>query len=478
MRKLIGILGLASATLLTACGGGGGSSGNTNERYSITLRADRTSLPLNVGHVGAGIGVNAPYTTTLYVHAKEGNDPIPGGEDIFACNVAGGLNTGALYYLDGDDEHEDDDGNPLAYRSITLGANAGGNSFHFHAGDQAGTATITCSVTDPRDSRVYSASVDITVGGGTGTARAASVYAIAQSNYLGSQYNINDIPANVGINAVVMDDAVQNIADPSAANVRVRILPNTAAATGARLLLGGQSGQEVLATTHGGVALFSLSSGPTRGTILLELTADRHDNNVTNGIQDPIVQWAAIPVVDGVSLAPLAFTGAEATAENGVAFGQALEAVDGTPPYQWSVISGALPAGLTLSTDGVIRGTPMAVPGTYAVRVRVTDAFGAYAEALVTVTITETALAFGGASVSTTVNVPFSYALSASGGVGAYTWAAAGSLPSGVTLSANGVINGTLGTAGTYPVAVRVTDGRGTSVLGNITITVEEPEEP
>ena len=46
MRKLIGILGLASATLLTACGGGGGSSGNTNERYSITLRADRTSLPL------------------------------------------------------------------------------------------------------------------------------------------------------------------------------------------------------------------------------------------------------------------------------------------------------------------------------------------------------------------------------------------------------------------------------------------------
>ena len=140
------------------------------------------------------------------------------------------------------------------------------------------------------------------------------------------------------------------------------------------------------------------------------------------------------------------------------------------------MISGALPAGLTLSTDGVIRGTPMAVPGTYAVRVRVTDAVGAYAEAPVTVTITETALAFGGASVSTTVNVPFSYALSASGGVGAYTWAAAGSLPSGVTLSANGVINGTLGTAGTYPVAVRVTDGRGTSVLGNITITVEEPE--
>ena len=55
-------------------------------------------------------------------------------------------------YLD-----EDDDGNPTAYRSITLGSNAGGNSFHFHAGNQAGTATITCSVEDPRDKRQVSA---------------------------------------------------------------------------------------------------------------------------------------------------------------------------------------------------------------------------------------------------------------------------------------------------------------------------------
>ena len=109
MRKLGLALGLSVAALVAACGGGGGSSGDTQERYSITLRADKTSLPVNVGHVGVGIGANAPYTTTLYVNAKEGNDPIQGGEEIFACNVAGGLSTGALYYLDGDDEHEDDD---------------------------------------------------------------------------------------------------------------------------------------------------------------------------------------------------------------------------------------------------------------------------------------------------------------------------------------------------------------------------------
>ncbi len=475
MRKLGFALGLSVAALVAACGGGGGSSGDTQERYSITLRADKTSLPVNVGRVGVGIGANAPYSTTLYVNAREGNDPIQGGDEIFACNMAGGLNTGALYYLDGDDEHEDDDGNPLAYRNITLDSNAGGNSFHFHAGDQAGTATITCSVTDPRDNRVYSASTSITVGGGSGTGRAASVYAIAQSGYLGSQSNVNHIPNNVGINAVVMDDAVQPIPNSTAANVQVRILPVTAAATGARLLLGGQSGSMVQATTQGGAALFSLSSGPSRGVILLELTADRHDNNVTNGIQDPIVQLAAIPVVDGVSLLPLTFAGAELEMPNGTPFASALEAVDGTPPYQWAVVSGALPAGLTLSSDGVIRGTPLTTPGTYAVRVRVTDAFGDFEEAPVTIVISGEPIAIEQATVSANTGVSFSYALSASGGVGPYSWAAVGAMPPGLSLGSNGVIQGTPTLAGTYSVAVRVTDSRGASILGNLTINVGVP---
>ena len=139
MRKLIGIVGLAAAALLAGCGGGGGSPGDTPESYTITLTAERTSLPLNVGAYPVGIGVEYPFTTTLYVNAKKGDAPIPGGDDIFACNTAYGLSSGPLYYLDGNDDHEHDvdDGNggkikvPNAYRNITLGSNAGGNSFHF-----------------------------------------------------------------------------------------------------------------------------------------------------------------------------------------------------------------------------------------------------------------------------------------------------------------------------------------------------------
>ena len=140
MKKSLSLILLAVSALLSACGGGGGSAGETQEIYSISLRADKPQLPLNIAGAGPGIGVYSPYTTTLYVEAKKGGLPIPGGVEIFGCNVAGGLSSGSLYYLDGDPAHETEVTLPSgatikvpnAYRSITLGSNSGGNSFHFH----------------------------------------------------------------------------------------------------------------------------------------------------------------------------------------------------------------------------------------------------------------------------------------------------------------------------------------------------------
>ena len=99
--------------MVGAVGGGGGSSGTVSAEYQISLRADKTELPVNIANVQAGQGVYRPFTTTLYVQATKNGQPIPGGEKIFACNVAGGLNAGSLYYLDGDPAHEKeiDDGN-------------------------------------------------------------------------------------------------------------------------------------------------------------------------------------------------------------------------------------------------------------------------------------------------------------------------------------------------------------------------------
>ncbi|HHQ14788.1 MAG TPA: hypothetical protein ENK16_07140, partial [Chromatiales bacterium] len=51
---------------------------------------------------------------------------------------------------------------------------------------------------------------------------------------------------------------------------------------------------------------------------------------------------------------------------------QTLTATGGQPPYSWTLVAGALPAGMTLSPDGVISGTPTIVT-TASFTVQVTD---------------------------------------------------------------------------------------------------------
>jgi hypothetical protein len=484
MRKLIGILGLASATLLAGCGGGGGSPGDTPESYSISLVAAKTSLPLNTSNYPVGIGVNHPFTTTLYVNAKKGDAPIPGGEEIFACNTAYGLDSGPLYYLDGDDEHETevDDGQggkikiPNAYRSITLGSNAGGNSFHFHAGDQAGTATITCSVHDPRANREVSASVTLTVGGGAGSGKAASIQGIAKHPDLGVQGNLTNLRTSTAISAYIWDDANQPVPTGGQANLQISIRPTGGAALGARLFAEGQTGSVLRVKSTGGVGLFSLSSGSQEGPILLEMTTDRADNDVTNGIQDPITGFLVVSAMQGMPSGtvpdPIEFVDiSPEDATNGLPYSYILSAKGGVAPYTWAAL-GRLPDGLGLASSGLLSGTPsMDPPGKVSVAIRVTDSRGASQTANLTITVGAGAtaptptptpvplsinLSGCGSNVNTTCELPgapvgglYQYVLTATGdGTGPVTWAFEPAAPGGdlawLTLSASGILQGTV----------------------------------
>ncbi len=403
MQKTFKLSALMLAAMLAACGGGGGSPGTTQESYGITLKADKTQLPLNVAGNPVGQGVYAPFSTTLYVEANVGGRPIPGGEDIFACNVSGGLDTGSLYYLDGDPEHQEeiDDGSggkikiQKAYRSVTLGSNSGGNSFHFHAKSQAGTARITCTVTDPRDKQQKSASVEITVGAATG--KAASIQTIAQYPFLGSQGNTNNLRTSTAIEAFVLDDANQPLPASAKANLQVAIASGEGA-SGARLMAGEQSGSVLQVKTIGGVGLFSLSSGSKEGPILLELKSDRFDNDVTNGIQDPVVALLVVTSSEGnapgVPPEPLELVDAKPpAAANGLPYSYALSAKGGVGPYTWAALGG-LPEGVSLSASGVLSGTPLVkVPGTVQVAVRVTDSQGLTATANFPLVVAATAVA-------------------------------------------------------------------------------------
>jgi len=62
----------------------------------------------------------------------------------------------------------------------------------------------------------------------------------------------------------------------------------------------------------------------------------------------------------------------------GTFYSQSLSATGGTPPYSWSLVSGALPAGLSPSNSGQITGTPTSA-GTLSFTMKVADAASASA---------------------------------------------------------------------------------------------------
>ena len=70
----------------------------------------------------------------------------------------------------------------------------------------------------------------------------------------------------------------------------------------------------------------------------------------------------------------LALVPASATAIQGVAFSQTLSTAGGVAPHSYLLETGAFPAGISISSAGVVSGTTAAAPGNYPVTLRVTDA--------------------------------------------------------------------------------------------------------
>lgn len=487
--------------LLAGCGGGGAGSSPT---YSITVygERDRTELPLNLTLDGPQIG--GRYTVTLYVKAEDtAGRPIPGGEDIFGCNVEGGLDTGALYYLDGDPEHETTetiDGVeytfPNAYRSITLDANSGGNSFHFHAGDVAGNVTIRCTVTDPGGVQ-RSATYSLRVGGNPSGKASQVIFdrgTTSDYSYLYAQ-NLNG-PTQMVIQARIIDEAGQGVPNPAAGvnNLQLRIVPDASSTAEDLATLRGVngngqmvSGSTIQVASINGQAQFTLVSGYTAGTILLEAVSDRADNNVGNGVSEAVTNYAAVQVVteaptQAPTQAPLEITTSTLPgATQSVQYGYALQATGGSAPYVWSLVTNTLPLGLSMSNSGVITGTPYGdSSGTFNFVAQVRDAQNtvlqknfAIAYTAVQQPSTSPPIVFSGNLATGTVGSPYTTVLTANGGEAPYSWSVVQStLPPGLTSTTTGVISGTPTVHGTYTVAMTVSGANGLSSTTSRQLTI------
>ncbi len=151
---------------------------------------------------------------------------------------------------------------------------------------------------------------------------------------------------------------------------------------------------------------------------------------------------ATQPLTINVDPAVAITTSSLPAAVAGVTYSQTLSASGGTPPFQWTVTSGSLPAGISLSPTGSLSGTPPAA-GDPSFSVQVTDSNGATDIKSLTLTVAPPVTITTGSLPGGTVGQAYSQTLAASGGSGSYTWTVtSGALPAGLTLSSGGAISG------------------------------------
>ncbi len=221
--------------------------------------------------------------------------------------------------------------------------------------------------------------------------------------------------------------------------------------------------------------LDTLSGTPTE-TGVFPITISATDSAGCAGSQDYVITVTCVGVT--ITVAPPSLSSAPA----GTPYGPVtFTASGGTAPYTLAE-TGALPTGMTFS-GGVLSGTPTQ-GGTFPITVTAIDAAGCSGATAYSLVITCPAISVTNPSTANgTVDAPFSQAFTQTGAIGTATFSTTSTLPAGLALSAAGVLSGTPGLNGTFPIVVKVTDSNGctgtgatyTLVIACQTITVTNP---
>src|SRR5712692_3129185 len=163
----------------------------------------------------------------------------------------------------------------------------------------------------------------------------------------------------------------------------------------------------------------------------------------------------------------------------GTSYSTTLVASGGSGTKSWTIAAGSLPTGLSLSSSGVLSGTPTA-PGTASFTAKV-SAGSASSQRQFSLGVAAALEIAAPASQVAEVAVPLTIELNATGGSAPYRWELTqGVLPVHVGFigdQGNGspaLIKGVPATSGSFPLTFRVTDVRGRTTLHTITLDVAE----
>ncbi len=276
----------------------------------LSIEPVTTTLPANVFNLSPRQAIGTVYMTEAAISFRDplGNfiNPLTTGETSTVGVAINPVLVAAFSTLD--DPETTDDGDPLTEENeifILLGQGpvdmVAGKGTIFIWADQPGVATITVTAFDQFTNMEISTQVDILVDSGPIDQPTSIALAGSGANYI----NGSGGPQSQVVQAFV--DSAPNVPVPNPNgfnNVMVDI--TTDAANSGEKVTGVNAqglpveGQTISVDTINGVASFQLLSGNSPNTVIMTVTTDRADNNVDNGLQDPITAQDNFAISDGV----------------------------------------------------------------------------------------------------------------------------------------------------------------------------------
>jgi len=204
-----------------------------------------------------------------------------------------------------DDLSTEEDESAVCLASTPFGVSAGQGVLYIESGSIPGTGTLNITGTDPSNNQPVSATLTFEVvdSSVTGVPNNISITNSGQPIYVQGSGGNTTAPVSV-----LVTDGSLPVSDPSSGSNRwnnVQFTLNTQQTSSGEELSGvnaqGQtvSGSQIsLATTSGAVNAL-LRSGSNPNIVTVTATADRADNNVDNGIQEPITATGTYNISDG-----------------------------------------------------------------------------------------------------------------------------------------------------------------------------------
>jgi|GEM_PF-5693638 len=250
-------------------------------------------------------------------------------------------------------------------------------------------------------------------------------------------------------------------------------------ATTCAQLAAGATDATVLA---GKSCLYALQFAATSfGVATDELTLTDNSNNVAGATQKVALSGATIAVSPNSGSPATAYAlpaGTQSSAYNS-ALATTFTASGGHPPYCFGLAAGSLPKGMSLSSNGVLWGTP-ASHGSFTFTVKASDSYGQFGTQVYSLTIAPAVMTLtpaAGALSNGAVQTPYSQLFQATGGTAPYSYSlTSGTLPLGLELSRGGLLTGVPAVATTSALlTVMATDAQGQTVSASYTLTVAPP---